>query len=241
MQMNGFKTTLVVGSLSFLVAIVFAPSKVQCQVDIDNDGRAEAVLVSAIGDQYDWVGYDITNGSRLGLGRFAPSGALVNLGTWTAQSELSRVFLVRNSFNQFLLQSEDAIEPYAFGDIPSRAHVLLSRDIDSSGFNDMVVIGGDREKWSWRLSFDPLRKETYRKRILFGSVNEIPFVFRSRGKQDSIGVLRRRGVSSKITYRHMSGNIVREIRLRGFEAPDAQPLVLRDKGGLDYFAFVKNT
>lgn len=80
-------------------------------------------------------------------------------------------------------------------------------------------------------------------RILFGEKRFIPFLFRPRGRFDSLAVLvtRNQGEHGKIVYRSPGSKRLRYIRLKGFELANERPLIVKGRQGRDTLAFFRTT
>jgi DNA-binding beta-propeller fold protein YncE len=95
------------------------------------------------------------------------------------------------------------------------------------------------------LTLDPFKGEkgAVFERVLFGDNRFIPFLFRSRGKSDSLAIFvaRRKGRTGRVVFRGLRGKRLRHIRLKGFELANERPLVLKSRDGRDRLAFSRRT
>lgn len=188
-----------------------------------------------------WIAQDLKNLETEDLGIFGQAGYQLNMSAWRTINLPSRSYVLRDQFNQFMLFVEGISDPVAIGQSKGVGSVFLGRDLDSSGLSDAVVIYSNRERlWAWIISFDPLGRAASSKRILFGSKNDIPFLFRNRGKNDSLAVLRIRGPRTEIVYRGLTGKLIRTIRLAGFPVSRNRPLTLKSNAqGIDSLVFLR--
>lgn len=226
--------------LLFTVLLLPVGGVVQAQYDLNGNGSPEFILTKSEGDRLLWYGQDLASNELTSLGAFGSPNYQVNFGFWRDTAALSRVYVVKNRFGQFELWGDAEDRAYVLGNSNDDAFVVLGRDLDSSGINDVALINGQREKWAWKLSFDPLSNQSSGKRILYGLKRHRPLVFRHRGKSDSLGVRIQRGERSQIQFRSLSGRRKRRIRFKGFTPPPNATLqTIRNKRGRDSFAYVE--
>lgn len=222
----------------FLFLFTF-PKLVFGQYDLTGNGIPDLILVQA--DEYGrlrWIAQDIETLETRDLEIFGQSGYQSNMGAWLKKGIPTRAYVTRDRFGQFMLFVEGVSEAITIGRSMIRSSIFLGRDSDGSGLNDVTFVNGDRiSLWSWIFSFDPVGDAPSNRRVLFGHKNEIPFVFKRRGKRDSLAVLRFRGQRTDIKYRNLEGKIIRTIRLKGSNVLLSRPLVLQNGDGRDTLVF----
>lgn len=223
----------------FTALLVVPPS--YAQFDLNGNGTIDLPMTLVDGEQLRWFGQDLTTDEVFQLGLFGHPSYQVSIGHWTTVNTINRVYIRKNKFGGFELFSDDDLSTgFQLGQSHDQATVILGRDIDSSRLLDAALINGERSKWAWKFSFDPLSGKSRKRRILYGSKRHIPFLFRARGKSDSLGLLKVRGKRSKIFYRPLRGRRKRRIRLKGFTPPKKQPLLIRGVNGRDGFGFTND-
>lgn len=225
--------------LIFVFTLLLAAPLSYAQYDLNGNDTIDLPLTLVDGDQLRWFGQDLTTDEVFQLGLFGHPAYQVNIGYWSEHRKITRVYVSKNEFGGFELYSEDKVSGYQLGQSQDDAVVILGRDIDSSGLLDAALINGERSKWAWKLSFNPLAGHSSKRRILYGKKRFIPFLFRARGQFDSLGLLQVRGKRSKIIYRPLKGRRKRRVRLRGFSPSAQQPRLIRGKNGRDSFGFVE--
>jgi surface protein len=220
-------------------ALVIVPQS-YAQYDLNGNGTIDLPMTLVDGEQLRWFGQDLTTDEVFQMGLFGHPSYQVSIGQWISTDTINRVYVSKNKFGDFNLFNDADDVSYILGQSHENATVILGRDIDSSGILDAALVNGERSKWAWKLSFDPLSGKSKKRRILYGSKRYIPFLFRARGRVDSLGILQVRGKRSKIQYRSLRGRRKRRIRLRGFVPPKEQPVLIRGANGRDNFGFTEN-
>lgn len=164
------------------------------------------------------------------------------MGFWLKNDTPTQAYVTRDRFGQFELFVAGIDKSLYIGQSKDSGTVFLGRDSDGSGLSDVTLVNSNRERmWSWILSFDPVGKTPSNKRILFGQKNEIVFLFRNRGKTDSLAVLRVRNNRGEIQYRGLRSKFIRKIRLKRFPVSKLRPIVFKSHtDGRDSLAFQIN-
>ena len=231
--------------LSFLLILInFGTSTAYSQTDFDKDGLQEVVVTQVEADkQLRWLANELQSNEVIDLGLFGQEGLQTNVGYWKEPGVPTRALVRQDDNAQFQLIVEDYATNVTLGASKARSYVLLGRDINDTGTADAVLIDGERKLWSWKFLFDPFSKEgTNYKRSLFGRLNGSPFLFKGRGRYDSLAVLEGSGKrSSTIRYRGLNNKkLIRTIRLKkAITAENVAPQVLRNSAGIDNFVFTE--
>jgi len=156
----------------------------------------------------------------------------------------ARAMVRKDDKTQFQLMTEENTTSVVLGASRAKAFVILGRDSNDTGTADAVLIDGERKAWAWKFAFDPFSQNgTNYKRSLFGDRSGIPFLFKGRGRYDSLAVLHSRmNRSGTIQYRGLNNKkLIRTIRLKNVAVGNAAPLLLRNKEGQDHFVFVESS
>jgi hypothetical protein len=217
-------------------------TNVWCQVDLDGDGKPELLLAETQDDQQlNWRAVDFINSpkgySTRELGLFGQAGWNPLLANWLKPDESTRTLVYRDTIGQINIQIDQIFPSLILGATTSKTTVIAGRDINSNGTADAVLIVERSDKLGWRFIFDPYTTEKNFRRIIFGKRGDTPFLFRERGKNDSLAVLNR----NKILFRGMYSRIERTLRLARFfggrRVVDTPPKTLRGSDGRDTLLF----
>ncbi len=224
----------------FLLCSPLFSLSLRAQVDLNKDGSQELILVSSNEEgQLNWFGFNSELSKQLELGTFGERGNQVHIGNWLNSADLSRVLVSEEPFGGLTLRSElSAFDPFPLGFYSAETEVILGRDIDSSQIADVVTVTKFKRRWDWRVSIDPLSREFKKRRVRFGSIRGVPFVFRRRGKSDSLAVMIVRGEKRPARIIHVSirGRQKRITRIKGATPELTRPIVYR-RGTQDKIAY----
>ena len=222
----------------FATAVFLTVPVGYAQIDLNGNGTIDIPFTLVSGQQLQWFGQDLVTDEFFQLGLFGNRNYQIGIGHWIRKDTVNRVYVSKNQYGDFRLHSDENNSTLQLGQSRSSAIVEIGRDIDSSGLLDAAIINGARQKWVWKLSFDPLSDASSRRRILYGRKQDLPFLFRARGQADSLGLLSIRGKRSRISYRSINSRRKRNIRLREVIPPRKQPLLMRASNGRDAIGFL---
>jgi hypothetical protein len=238
--------SLILTVFALLAVGLFALPQARAQYDFTGNGLPDIVLTQAEADgSLRWVAQDFEDLATKDLGIFGRSGYQTNIGEWTAQGVPSRAYVTRDRKGYFYVSVEGVEESIPLGASYENATVILGRDSNGNGTADATLVLPRGTIWSWRFTFDPFKGERGAsfERILFGEKHFIPFLFRPRGKFDSLAILvtRNQGQHGKVVYRSLGSKRLRYIRLKNFVLTNERPLVIKGRQGRDTLAFSRTT
>jgi hypothetical protein len=224
----------------FILLATGLVDKAAGQYDINADGIAELVFTTSnTNKSLEWRAYNIVTHQTTELGTFGESSGsetLALIAPWQENGSPTRTLIHRTALGQFNIEIGESTKKYSIGNSNGRATIIAGRTINDNNTADAVLVTEKNHKLSWFIAFDPFTKQQSFLRESFGQKGDIPFLFRNRGKADSLAVVRRK----KIIYRGLKSRLKKYIRLSQFIESQA-PRSVRETSGKDSLLFTQTT
>ena len=238
MEDKGFSTILAVSLI-----LLFSAETLSAQYDLSGNGEIDlALTVQKEGEPISWFAYSPVSKEVSRIGEFGQAGWQVNVAPWLSEGSAKRAYVRKLENSEVRLKVEGEEQEFSLGEFPYETRVTAGRQIDRGGLADIAVIYQNDKRWHWKLFLNPFSDKPEVKNFTFGRKASIPFLYRHRGRVDSLASLkvreRRRNIVGLVRLRSLRRKRTRRFRIRGFSIPETSPMLIRSSRGCDDLVFL---